>query len=159
MERSETALLAVTSHLSYVWFRWRHVLNDLPPKLFLTRVTPVPETRKRHTVQKVPDETLALCSCCLRFLVRYCVVGGCWGVFRVLPSALTFLLYRLSTQSQICAFSFLGMAEPIGIVVFLRACDLWCACDLCFLQRVGGFGFGFGYIMLNVALVVLFRGV
>ena len=85
--------------------------------------------------------TLVLCSCYLRFRVRYCVVGGCWGVFRVLPSALTFLLYRLSMRSQMCAFSFLGMAKPICIVVFLRACDLWCACDLCFLQRVGGFGF------------------
>ena len=85
--------------------------------------------------------TLALRSCYLRFYGRYHAVRGSWGVFRVLPSALAFLLYRLSTRSRICAFSFLGMAEPIRIVVFLRACDLWCTCDLCILQRVGGFGF------------------
>ena len=38
---------------------------------------------------------LALCSCYLRFRVRYCAVGSCWSVFHVLSSALTFLLYPL----------------------------------------------------------------
>ena len=84
-----------------------------------------------------------------------------WGLLGRLPctpiSVDLLALLAISRQSLICAFPFLGMAEPIYIVVVLRACDLWCACDLCFLRRVGGFGFG--YIMLDVALVVLFRGV
>ena len=89
-----------------------------------------------------------------RALLRSWVMLGC---LPFTPASVDLLaLLAISTQSQIYAFSFLGMAEPIRIVVFLRVCDLWCACDLCFLQRVGGFGFG--YIMLDVASVVLFRG-